>query len=72
MARRDEITIDREERDGLYELVRNHLGHHSAAFTLSRYTHLLPGDEAPALDLDPLLPAAAPESAAAFDQVLAS
>jgi hypothetical protein len=28
------------------------LGHHSAAFTLSRYTHLLPGDEAPALDLD--------------------
>jgi integrase len=29
------------------------LGHHSAAFTLSRYTHLPPGDEAPALDLDP-------------------
>jgi integrase len=29
------------------------LGHHSAAFTLSRYTHLLPGDEAPALDLSP-------------------
>lgn len=28
------------------------LGHLSAAFTLSRYTHLLPGDEAPALDLD--------------------
>jgi len=27
------------------------LGHHSAAFTLSRYTHLLPGDEAPALDV---------------------
>lgn len=27
------------------------LGHHSAAFTLSRYTHLLPGEEAPALDL---------------------
>ncbi|HKB51002.1 MAG TPA: tyrosine-type recombinase/integrase [Solirubrobacterales bacterium] len=27
------------------------LGHYSAAFTLSRYTHLLPGDEAPALDL---------------------
>jgi integrase len=27
------------------------LGHHSAAFTLTRYTHLLPGDEAPALDL---------------------
>jgi integrase len=29
------------------------LGHHSAAFTLSRYTHLLPGEEAPALDLSP-------------------
>jgi len=28
------------------------LGHHSAAFTLSRCAHLLPGDEAPALDLD--------------------
>lgn len=28
------------------------LGHHSAALTLSRYTHLLPGDEAPALELD--------------------
>lgn len=27
------------------------LGHHSAAFTLSRYTHLLPGDAAPALDV---------------------
>ncbi len=27
------------------------LGHHSAAFTLTRYTHLLPGDEAPALEL---------------------
>lgn len=27
------------------------LGHHSAAFTLSRYTHLLPGEEALALDL---------------------
>ena len=26
MARRDEVTIDREERDGLYGLVRNHLG----------------------------------------------
>lgn len=33
------------------------LGHHSAAFTLSRYTHLLPGDEAPALDLSPTTPA---------------
>jgi hypothetical protein len=28
------------------------LGHHSPAFTLTRYTHLLPGDEAPALELD--------------------
>lgn len=28
------------------------LGHHSAAFTLSRYTHLLPGDEAPALEFE--------------------
>jgi integrase len=27
------------------------LGHHSPAFTLTRYTHLLPGDEAPPLDL---------------------
>lgn len=27
------------------------LGHHSPAFTLTRYTHLLPGDEAPAVDL---------------------
>jgi integrase len=27
------------------------LGHHSPAFTLTRYTHLLPGDDAPALDL---------------------
>jgi integrase len=40
------------------------LGHQSAAFTLSRYTHLLPGDEAPALDLERLAEtaeAAAPE-----------
>jgi integrase len=28
------------------------LGHHSPAFTLTRYTHLLPGDGAPALDLE--------------------
>jgi integrase len=27
------------------------LGHHSPAFTLTRYTHLLPGDEAPPLDV---------------------
>jgi integrase len=33
------------------------LGHHSPAFTLARYTHLLPGEEAPALELD--LPASA-------------
>jgi integrase len=32
------------------------LGHHSAAFTLTRYTHLLPGDEVPALDLRDELP----------------
>jgi integrase len=41
------------------------LGHHSAAFTLSRYTHLLPGDEAPALDLSagtPDAPSFAPET----------
>jgi integrase len=29
------------------------LGHHSAAFTLSRYVHVLEGDEAPALDVTP-------------------
>jgi len=29
------------------------LGHHSPAFTLSVYTHLLPGEEMPALDLAP-------------------
>ena len=39
------------------------LGHHSAAFTLSRYTHLLPGEEAPAIDLATALPFG--ESAAA-------
>lgn len=27
------------------------LGHHSPGFTLTRYTHLLPGDEAPPLEL---------------------
>ncbi|MGN6201870.1 MAG: tyrosine-type recombinase/integrase [Solirubrobacterales bacterium] len=32
------------------------LGHHSPAFTLTRYTHLLPGDEAPALDPSRLQP----------------
>lgn len=40
------------------------LGHHSAAFTLSRYTHLLPGDEAPPLDLPEAVPPAALEPAA--------
>ena len=50
------------------------LGHHSAAFTLSRYTHLLPGDEAPALDLDQLHEPAAttPETAAEPALALAS
>jgi integrase len=31
------------------------LGHHSPAFTLSRYAHLLPGEVAPPLDLDGVL-----------------
>jgi len=31
------------------------LGHHSPSFTLSVYTHLLPGEEAPALDLGDVL-----------------
>jgi len=31
------------------------LGHHSAAFTLSTYAHLLPGDQITALDLDDVL-----------------
>ena len=31
------------------------LGHHSAAFTLSTYAHLLPGDQIAALDLDDVL-----------------
>lgn len=47
------------------------LGHHSPAFTLARYTHLLPGDEAPALDLDPVLPPE-PEGVKAFDRALAT
>jgi hypothetical protein len=34
------------------------LGHHSAAFTLDVYAHLLDGEEAPALDLVAVLPAA--------------
>ena len=32
------------------------LGHHSPAFTLSRYAHLLPGELAPPLDLEVALP----------------
>lgn len=47
------------------------LGHHSAAFTLSRYTHLLPGDEAPPLDLDLLREPAEPETATTTGPVLA-
>jgi integrase len=46
------------------------LGHHSAAFTLSRYTHLLPGDEAPSLDLDSLPRPTAPEAAVPFDHAI--
>jgi integrase len=48
-------SLHLSEGTNLLQLSRA-LGHHSAAFTLSRYTHLLPGDEAPALDLshDPL------------------
>lgn len=42
------------------------LGHHSAAFTLSRYTHLLPGEAAPALDVSTAV-AMAPTG---FDTVL--
>ncbi|HYI79589.1 MAG TPA: tyrosine-type recombinase/integrase [Thermoleophilaceae bacterium] len=43
-------SIHLSEGTNLLQLSRA-LGHHSAAFTLTRYTHLLPGDEAPALDL---------------------
>ena len=32
------------------------LGHHSAAFTLDVYAHLLDGEDAPALDLGAVLP----------------
>lgn len=45
-------SIHLSEGTNLLQLSRA-LGHHSAAFTLTRYTHLLPGDEAPALDLNP-------------------
>jgi integrase len=43
-------SIHLAEKTNLVALSRA-LGHHSAAFTLSRYTHLLPGDAAPALEL---------------------
>jgi integrase len=43
-------SLHLSEGTNLLQLSRA-LGHHSAAFTLSRYTHLLPGDEAPPLDL---------------------
>jgi integrase len=43
-------SLHLREGTNLLQLSRA-LGHHSAAFTLSRYTHLLPGEEAPALDL---------------------
>jgi integrase len=45
-------SLHLSEGTNLLQLSRA-LGHHSAAFTLTRYTHLLPGDEAPALDLSP-------------------
>lgn len=40
------------ERGANAKQVQRALGHHSAAFTLSTYVHLLDGDEADALDLD--------------------
>lgn len=43
-------SIHLSEGTNLLQLSRA-LGHHSAAFTLTRYTHLLPGEEAPALDV---------------------
>ena len=42
------------------------LGHHSPAFTLAVYAHLLPGDEAPALDLaDEIAPTRVPHRSGA-------
>lgn len=38
------------------EALSRALGHHSAAFTLETYVHLLPGEEAPAIDLASALP----------------
>lgn len=43
-------SIHLSEGTNLLQLSRA-LGHHSAAFTLTRYTHLLPGEEAPALEV---------------------
>jgi integrase len=43
-------SLQISERVNLLQLSRV-LGHHSAAFTLSVYAHLLEGDQAPALDL---------------------
>jgi len=62
-------SLHLSEGTNLLQLSRA-LGHHSAAFTLSRYTHLLPGDEAPPLDLDPVMPVV-PEGAEAFDRAVA-
>lgn len=40
------------DRSGLHVVqLSRALGHHSAAFTLSVYVHLLEGEKAPALDL---------------------
>jgi integrase len=47
------------------------LGHHSAAFTLSRYTHLLPGDAAPALDVPSVTTAPAASGAALLERAAA-
>jgi integrase len=63
-------SIHLSEGTNLLQLSRA-LGHHSAAFTLTRYTHLLPGDEAPALDLGSSVQPAAPEREDAFDHLLA-
>ena len=43
-------SIHIREGTGIVALARA-LGHHSPAFTLSRYAHLLPGELAPPLDL---------------------
>jgi integrase len=40
-------------------------GHHSAAFTLERYTHLIPGEAAPALNLGQQLAGVGTETTAA-------